>query len=89
MLAVLEPIWTAKPETAARLRQRMEVVFDYAITAGNRTDNPTRSIAKALPRQRRTKTHHPAMPYAQLPDFMKGPPNISHGGGDTAGTEVS
>ena len=71
VLAVLEPIWTAKPETAARLRQRMEVVFDYAITAGNRTDNPTRSIAKALPRQRRTKTHHPAMPYAQLPDFMK------------------
>ena len=49
----------------------MEVVFDYAITAGKRTDNPTRSIAKALPRQRRTKTHYPAMPYAQLPDFMK------------------
>ena len=71
VLAVLEPIWTAKPETAARLRQRMEVVFDYAITAGKRTDNPTRSIAKALPRQRRTKTHHPAMPYALLPDFMK------------------
>lgn len=71
ILAVLEPIWTAKPETAARLRQRMEVVFDYAVTAGKRTDNPTRSIAKALPRQRRTKAHHPALPYAQLPAFMK------------------
>ena len=70
VLAVLEPIWTAKPETAARLRQRMEVVFDYAVSAGKRTDNPTRSIAKALPKQRRTKTHHPAMPYAHLPAFM-------------------
>ena len=71
VLAVLVPIWNAKPETATRVRQRMEVVFDYAITAGKRTDNPTRSIAKTLPRQRRTKTHHPAMPYAQLPDFMR------------------
>ena len=71
VLAVLEPIWTAKPETATRVRQRMEVVFDYAITAGKRTDNPTQSIAKTLPKQRHTKTHHPAMPYAQLPTFMK------------------
>ncbi len=71
VLAVLEPIWTAKPETAARLRQRMEVVFDYAVTAGKRADNPTRSIARALPRQRRTKAHHPAMPYTYLPVFIK------------------
>ncbi len=71
ILAVLEPIWTAKPETAARLRQRMEVVFDYAITAGKRTDNPARTVASALPRQRRAKAHHPAMPYAQLPSFVK------------------
>ena len=43
VLTVLEPIWNAKPETATRVRQRMEVVFDYAIASGWRVDNPART----------------------------------------------
>ena len=66
--AVLTPIWTTKPETATRVRQRMETVFDTAIVEGWRTDNPaSKSILKALPRRARLKQHHPALPYADVP----------------------
>ena len=40
VLAVLTPIWTSKSETASRVRQRMETVFDWAIAQGWRLDNP-------------------------------------------------
>ena len=71
VLAVLEPIWNAKPETATRVRQRMEVVFDYAIASGWRVDNPALAVSKVLPRRRRTKEHHPAMAHGQLPAFIQ------------------
>ena len=71
VLAVLEPIWNAKPETATRVRQRMEVVFDYAIASGWRVDNPAVVVKKVLPRRRGNKSHHPAMPYGKLPAFLQ------------------
>ena len=71
VLAILEPIWNAKPETATRVRQRMEVVFDYAIASGWRTDNPAVAVRKVLPRRRGQKKHHPAMPYGELPAFLQ------------------
>ena len=71
VLAILEPIWNAKPETATRVRQRMEVVFDYAIASGWRTDNPAVAAGKVLPRRRGQKKHHPAMPYGELPAFLQ------------------
>src|SRR5687767_1984293 len=37
VLAVLRPIWTEKPETASRLRQRVEAVLDFASAQGLRT----------------------------------------------------
>ena len=40
VLSVLTPIWTEKPETARRLRQRIETVFDWAVAQGWRSDNP-------------------------------------------------
>ena len=66
VLGVLSPIWTAKAETATRLRQRLEVIFDWAIAAGFRQDNPATAIKKALPRRPRLKQHHPALPYAEV-----------------------
>jgi len=43
ILAVLNPVWTAKPETASRVRQRIEVVLDYATALGKRERaNPAR-----------------------------------------------
>ena len=71
VLRVLEPIWNAKPETATRIRQRMEVVFDYAIASGLRTDNPAVAVRKVLPRRRGQKRHYPAMPYGALPAFIQ------------------
>ena len=67
VLAVLTPIWVEKAETATRVRQRMETVFDWCIAQGWRIDNPASAITKALPRCRRLKKHHPALDYREVP----------------------
>ena len=67
ILDVLEPVWTAKTETATRLRQRMETVFDWAMGHGHRQDNPAgRHILKILPSIKRMKAHHKALPYTDV-----------------------
>lgn len=75
VLSVLKPLWNEKPETASRLRSRIERVLDAAKAEGLRTgENPARwrgHLAQLLPkRQRLTRGHHAAMNYAMLPDFM-------------------
>ena len=71
-LSVLMPIWNAKPETAGRVRQRMATIFDFAVAAGWRTDNPCNGALKAaLPRRTRQKQHHPALPYAEVRDAIR------------------
>ena len=68
VLAVLTPIWTSKSETASRVRQRMETVFDWAVVQGWRLDNPaSRSLLKVLPKLPKVKNHHPALPYGAVP----------------------
>ena len=65
---VLTPIWTGKPETASRVRQRMETVMDWVVTQGYRLDNPAgRSLLKVLPPVKRLKEHRRALPHAQAP----------------------
>jgi integrase len=72
VLKALTPLWTTKPETARRLKQRIRVVLDWAKAAGHRQgDNPVDSVKRALPNARRIVRHLPALPYAQLPAFMK------------------
>jgi integrase len=67
VLAVLEPIWTVKNETATRVRQRMETVMDWAVTHGYRLDNPAgKALLKVLPVIKREKEHHPSLPYDQV-----------------------
>jgi integrase len=69
---VLAEIWLAKPETARRVRQRIGAVLDWAYASGYReTEAPMRSISKGLPRQPKKDTHFAAMPYADVPAFMK------------------
>lgn len=75
VLAVLTPLWTTKPETASRLRGRIERVLNYAKTKGWRSgENPALwrgHLQNVLPaRQKLTRGHHAAMPYAELPEFM-------------------
>ena len=70
-MKVLTPIWTVKPETARRLKQRMKVVFDWAKASGFRSgDNPTDGLTKVLPRHRGDKQHHAALPYQAVPAFI-------------------
>lgn len=71
VLKVLLPIWTAKPETARRVFQRLRVVIDHATAAGHRSgENPCRIAAIGLPKQSDSVRHFAALPYAQLPDFI-------------------
>lgn len=74
VLAILRPIWNAKPETAQRIRGRVEAVLDAGRAAGHRPgENPARwrgHLDKLLPRMRKlTRGHHAAMPYSDVPDF--------------------
>ncbi|MDF0521591.1 integrase arm-type DNA-binding domain-containing protein [Bradyrhizobium yuanmingense] len=69
-------LWDAIPETANRLRGRIEQVLDWATVRGHRTgDNSARwkgHLDNVLPPRgsiRKVK-HHPALAYAQIPDFM-------------------
>ena len=76
VLKVIEPIWTAKPETAKRIRGRIEAVLDWAAAREYRQgDNPARwrgHLDKLLPaRSRIAKVkHHAALPFGELPAFM-------------------
>ncbi|MFI8684091.1 tyrosine-type recombinase/integrase [Brevundimonas diminuta] len=75
VLGVLTPIWATKNETAARTRGRIERVLDAAKAKGLRSgENPARwkgHLAVLLPkRQKLAKGHHPAMPFAQIGEFM-------------------
>ena len=76
VLKILNPIWTVKPETAGRVRMRIESVLDYAKAKGWReADNPARwrgHLSNILPaRNRLARAHHPAMEYGDLPVFME------------------
>jgi integrase len=75
VLSVLKGIWTDIPETAARLRGRIERVLDAAKAKAFFTgENPARwrgHLKTLLPaRQRLTRGHHAALPYDDLPLFM-------------------
>jgi integrase len=69
-------LWTAKPETASRLRGRIESILDWARVRGYRDgENPARwrgHLDKLLPARAKVRrvTHHAALPYAELPTFM-------------------
>jgi integrase len=76
VLKVLEPIWTTKPETAGRVRGRIESILDWAKARGYRAgENPARwrgHLDKLLPPRSKVQSveHHAALPYAELPSFL-------------------
>ena len=66
-LAVLEPIWTEKNETATRVKQRIGTVMDWAVQHGYRRYNPAgKGLLTALPTVRPDDEHRPALPYEQV-----------------------
>ena len=76
VLAVLEPIWRTKTETASRLRGRIELVLDWATARGYRVGlNPARwrgHLDKMLPKPGKVAKveHHPALLAADMAAFM-------------------
>ena len=67
----LLPIWLEKPETARRLRQRIGTVLDWAAAKNYRDgENPIRSVAKGLPKQKGTAEHFAALPFDDVPAFL-------------------
>jgi len=75
VLAVLAPLWREKPETASRLRGRIEAVLDAAKARGLRSgENPAAwrgHLAHLLPKRKiLTRGHHAAMAYADIPAFL-------------------
>ncbi len=75
VLAVLKPTWLEKPESAQRLRTRLEAVLDAAKAQGLRDgENPARwrgHLQHLLPkRQNVEKSHHAALPYQDAPAFI-------------------
>jgi len=72
VLRALSGIWLTKPETARRVRQRIGSVMDWAKAAGYRAgDNPVHGVTKGLPRQNDRPAHHAAVPYTEMPDFIR------------------
>jgi hypothetical protein len=75
---VLEPIWETKTATATRVRNRIELVLDYATVANYRDgENPARwrGCLKSLlstPSQIHVVKHHAAVRYRDVPAFMQG-----------------
>lgn len=76
VLQAIEPIWRTKPETASRLRGRIEAVLDWARVHEFRTgENPARwkgHLDHLLPagNKLRRVTHHRALPYTEVAAFM-------------------
>ena len=73
---VVEPVWSKKPETASRVRGRIEAVLDWAKVRGYRSgDNPARwrgHLDHLLPPKSKVRKvkHHAALPYAEVGAFV-------------------
>ena len=64
-------IWLEKPETARRVRQRINTVIDWAIGKGYRTTPlPIAAMNKSMPKVKANGAHHTALPYAEVPAFF-------------------
>jgi integrase len=73
VLQVIKPLWQRVPETASRVRGRIENVLGWATVHHYRTgDNPARwsgLLEHALPAVVKGE-HHKALPYVEMPAFM-------------------
>ena len=76
VVQVLDPIWAEKPETASRVRGRIEAVLDAATVRGFRQGpNPAQwkgNLAHILPARGKVRKveHHAALPFDDMPEFL-------------------
>jgi integrase len=71
VIDILKPIWFSKAETARRVLQRLKAVFDSAILRGSRERaNPCIGVTGELGTNHRQVTHHAALPWQNVPQFV-------------------
>jgi integrase len=74
ILAILQPIWLTKPETASRLRGRLQQILTAAVVRKLRPAfNPAAwdgHLAALLPSKRTSDKHHAALPFEVVPSFV-------------------
>lgn len=78
VVGVLKPIWQKIPETASRVRQRIEAILDYAAAPSRRwrsSENPARwrgLLEHELPKTSKVRSvhHYPSLPWQQVKAFM-------------------
>jgi len=76
VMKALQPIWLTKPETASRVRGRIEAVLGWATVSGYRKgENPARwrdHLDNLLPAKGKVRAvkHQTSLPYADMPAFM-------------------
>src|SRR5262249_21768347 len=77
VLKCLRPLWERIPETASRIRGRIEAVLDWAGAGGHRPGGKAARwsgrLAHLLPSPGKTKPaqHHAAIAVAEVPAFMQ------------------
>lgn len=70
VLAVLQPIWLTKAETARRVKQRIGTVMKWCIAKGWRKDNPVDAVDQGLPKQSKKTEHRKSLPYTEVADCL-------------------
>ena len=71
VMAVLEPIWNERRETARRVKQRISAICRWAVAQGHRTDDPAGvAIDTVLPRNGVKRRHMPALPYEDVAECI-------------------
>ena len=71
VMAVLQPIWNSRRETARRVKQRISAICRWAVAQGYRTDDPAGLVIDAaLPRNGVARRHMPALPYDEVADCI-------------------
>ena len=72
VLGALAPIWTAKPETARRVRRRVSAIIKWAVASGYRYDNPAGdALSQVLPKTPKVGRHFKAIHYLAVPEALK------------------
>ncbi len=66
VLDIVGSIWTARHETAKKVKRRLGAVLAWAVTQGYRADNPVQAITVALPKADNLKGHFKAIPHEEV-----------------------
>ncbi|MDA1093918.1 MAG: integrase arm-type DNA-binding domain-containing protein [Acidobacteria bacterium] len=80
LIAAITPRWLTHQETSDRVVQRVRAIFEWCAAKGYCTaTNPTYGLTKVLPKRSKVVRHHPALPYRDVPAFLRALPQSDAG----------